>query len=40
LRKPEPDRTYNKRLQLYYPKRDVVKYLAITLKRFLKLNTM
>jgi hypothetical protein len=40
LRKPEPDRTYNKRLQLYYPKRDVVKYLAITLKRFLKLNTL
>jgi hypothetical protein len=40
LRKPEPDRKYNKRLQLYYPKRDVVKYLAITLKRFLKLNTL
>jgi hypothetical protein len=40
LRKPEPDRTYNKRLQLYYPKRDVVKYLAITLKRLLKLNTL
>jgi hypothetical protein len=40
LRKPEPDATYNKRLQLYYPKRDVVKYLAITLKRLLKLNTL
>ena len=39
LRKPEPDRTYNKRLQLYYPKRGVVQYLVVTLKRFLKLKT-
>jgi hypothetical protein len=39
LRKPEPDRTYNKRLQLYYPKRDVVQYLVVTLKRFLKPKT-
>lgn len=39
VRKPEPDRTYNKRLQVYYPKRNVAQYLVITLKRFLKLKT-
>jgi hypothetical protein len=39
LRKPEPDRTYNKRLQLCYPNRNVVQNLVITLKRFLRLNT-
>jgi hypothetical protein len=39
LRKPEPDRTYNKRLQLSYPKRNVVQHLVITLKRALKLKT-
>jgi hypothetical protein len=36
LRKPEPDRTYNKGHQLYSPKRNVVNNLVITLKRFLK----
>jgi hypothetical protein len=39
LRKSEPDRTYNKRLQLCYPKRNVVQHLVITLKRVLKLKT-
>jgi hypothetical protein len=39
LRKPEPDRTYNKSLQLCYPKRNVVQHLVITLKRSLKLKT-
>jgi hypothetical protein len=39
LRKPEPDRTYSKRLQLSYPKRNVVQHLVITLRRFLKLET-
>lgn len=40
LRKPEPDRSYNKGYQLYYPKRNVVKNFVITLKRFLKLETV
>jgi hypothetical protein len=35
LRKPEPDRSYNKEYQLYYPKRNVGKNFVITLKRFL-----
>ena len=39
LRKPEPDRTYNKRLQLCHPKRNVVQNLVITLEQFLKLKT-
>lgn len=33
FRKPGPDRTYNERLQLCYPKRNVVQNLVITLKR-------
>jgi hypothetical protein len=41
LRKPEPDRTYNKGNQLYYPKMNVVKNVVITLiKRLLKLKTI
>ncbi|MFZ0264858.1 MAG: hypothetical protein WAL42_07215 [Nitrososphaeraceae archaeon] len=40
LRKPEPDRSYNKGYQLYYPKRNVVKNFVITLKRFLKQETV
>jgi hypothetical protein len=40
LRKPEPDRSYNKGYQLYYPKRNVVKDFVITLKRFLKQETV